>query len=317
MLLEYAQGPTMSGAPYYRPSIKPPPLYRWLAEQEGRFPILELPLPSDPGEPTPIGNELSYMYWQLFHEKILVNGICAFYPPDYRLLAEIMASFPSPESLASLTLYKPRYVIVHFDYYPIEVARAIRQRIMQQSLWLRVVKKFPNAWVIEPTMEDIPESVSQPNVGGLRDLSCSGWKATASRNGGGAPLAFDRNFETCWTSASAQRKGDFFELRLPKAVRIARIELYFRHQGEFATYPRGLRIEVSDDGKAWRGAAFDFSYYRLLKALLDDPKTGRMTIDIGPLLARFVRLVVDYDPHAPPWTISEMFIFDQMPLTTD
>ncbi|MEJ2746067.1 MAG: discoidin domain-containing protein, partial [bacterium] len=217
----------------------------------------------------------------------------------------------------SLTLYKLRYVIVHFDSYPTEVARAMRQRIAQQARCLRIVKEFPNVWVVALDGEELPEPAAQPGAGNLSDLPCFGWRAAASRNGAGTALAFDRNFETFWTTASSQRKGDFFELQLPKTVRISRIDLYFKHQVEFVDYPRDLHVEVSDDGKTWREAPLQFAYYRLLKALLDDPKTDRMTVDIEPVLTRFVRLSIAYDALAPPWTISEIFVFEQIPLTAD
>ena len=48
-----------------------PPVYHWLAEQEGDFAILELPLPRAPRS---VHKETRYMYYSTYHWKRLVNG---------------------------------------------------------------------------------------------------------------------------------------------------------------------------------------------------------------------------------------------------
>jgi hypothetical protein len=99
-------------APVPRPADLPP-VYGWLAGQEGGFAILELPFYSAPEPEYP---EVKRMYASIFHWKRLVNGYSGLTPPRQTALATSLRGFPDEEALAALRdlgRQGLRYVIVH------------------------------------------------------------------------------------------------------------------------------------------------------------------------------------------------------------
>jgi hypothetical protein len=93
---------------------EPPPVYRWLAEQPGRDPVVHLPMLDVYGlERRPAFHESIYMVYSTLHWKPLVNGYAGIEPRRYVQLRELLRSFPSPESLAGLRAAGTRYVVVH------------------------------------------------------------------------------------------------------------------------------------------------------------------------------------------------------------
>jgi hypothetical protein len=70
----------------------PPQVYRWLADQEGDFAVLELPSPNH-------WYDYMYMYYSTFHWKDLVNGHSGYVPPEYRSLRQLFKKFPSKQSV--------------------------------------------------------------------------------------------------------------------------------------------------------------------------------------------------------------------------
>jgi hypothetical protein len=92
----------------------PPPVYRWLAEQPGREPIVELPMLDVYGlERRPAFHESVYMVYSTLHWKPLVNGYAGIEPRHYVRLRELSRAFPSQEFLDALRSIGTRYVIVH------------------------------------------------------------------------------------------------------------------------------------------------------------------------------------------------------------
>ncbi len=116
-LLEAWQGPQEVAALPVAPSRA----HQWLASQEGRFGVLEWPLPR------PSDLNARYQLWSVGTWTPLVNGHAGLYPPDFIRLYESADGFPSPRSLAQLKEGFPvRYVLAHFGAVP--EGSAIRER---------------------------------------------------------------------------------------------------------------------------------------------------------------------------------------------
>ena len=93
---------------------EPPPVYRWLAEQPGRDPVVHLPMLDVYGlERRPAFHESIYMVYSTLHWKPLVNGYAGIEPRAYVQLRELLRAFPSEASLAALRGAGARWIVVH------------------------------------------------------------------------------------------------------------------------------------------------------------------------------------------------------------
>jgi len=91
-----------------------PPVYRWLAQQPGRDPVVHLPMLDVYGlERRPAFHESVYMVYSTLHWKPLVNGYAGIEPHAYVRLRELARAFPSEEFLQALRAIGTRYVVVH------------------------------------------------------------------------------------------------------------------------------------------------------------------------------------------------------------
>ncbi len=126
-------------------AVDPPPVYEWLAKQEGDFTIAEYPLEDDQ----------EYFFWQRIHQKRLVNGA---QPGTYadEVRKEII-DILKPETPGILKYLGTRYIIFHPDKYlksedvPVigEVPDVSKQR------GLKLIKTFEDAGVYEVVVEPI------------------------------------------------------------------------------------------------------------------------------------------------------------------
>ena len=77
---------------------EPPAVYRWLADQPGRTPVVHLPMLDVGGlERRPRYHESIYMVYSTLHWKPLVNGYAGIEPARYVKLRELARGFPSRE----------------------------------------------------------------------------------------------------------------------------------------------------------------------------------------------------------------------------
>jgi hypothetical protein len=113
---------------------EPPPVYRWLADQPGRDPVVHLPMLDVHGlERRPAFHESVYMVYSTLHWKPLVNGYAGIEPKAYVRTRTLSWEFPSEEFLGALRATGTRYVVLHRKGYgPFQWARL--QRGMPQAL---------------------------------------------------------------------------------------------------------------------------------------------------------------------------------------
>jgi hypothetical protein len=95
-------------------SREPPAVYRWLAAQPGRDPVVHLPMLDVYGlERRPAFHESVYMVYSTLHWKPLVNGYAGIEPRQYVRLRELSRGFPAEEFVQALRAIGTRHVIVH------------------------------------------------------------------------------------------------------------------------------------------------------------------------------------------------------------
>lgn len=131
--------------PYARaPEI--PDVYRWLAEEEGTIPIVEMPLPRVKRQ----RDNAVYLYWSTSHYQPLANGYATVVPPTYAEIADAMKTFPDPEGVSLLRSYGFRYVILHRDRYLRRRAARMEEGLAAEP-GLRRVYRTENETVFEIT----------------------------------------------------------------------------------------------------------------------------------------------------------------------
>lgn len=117
----------------------------------------------------------------------------------------------------------------------------------------------------------------------------TGWSATASS--GTASRALDGSGTSSWSTGGNQNGGEWFRLDLGARTLFNRLEL--DNTATPGQYARGLTVEVSDDGAAWKNVA-------------SQPGTdGLTTVRFSPQVARYVRLT-QTGSAATPWSFSEV-----------
>lgn len=132
-------------------AVNPPPVYEWLAKQEGDFIIAEYPLE----------NDVEYLFWQRIHQKRLVNGALSVTYAD-KVRKEIV-DILKPETPGILKHLGARYIILHPNKYleseDVPVIGEVPDLSKQKGL--RLLKTFEKAQVYEivakptePTIED-------------------------------------------------------------------------------------------------------------------------------------------------------------------
>jgi len=124
-----------------------PTVYKWLSQEKGDFPILELPLPQ---APTQVGIEAERIYFSTYHWKRLVNGYSGYFPPDYiSLYQKGTKGFPSDEAIVLLRRRGIKYVIIHFDEYEEQDRRVVENLLRGHKDNIRLVTYFENNFVYE------------------------------------------------------------------------------------------------------------------------------------------------------------------------
>jgi len=126
---------------------KIPAVYQWLSEQKGDFPILELPLPNEPGD---VWREAIRVYFSTYHWKKMVNGYSGYFPSDYDFLYQKgMKEFPAEESVSLLIKYGIKYLIIHFAEYEEQDRERIWKQIKGKEGQLKPVISFESDFVYE------------------------------------------------------------------------------------------------------------------------------------------------------------------------
>ncbi len=164
-----------------------------------------------------------------------------------------------------------------------DVARARNATAGRSTLW---------------TVEELTRALPRPL---LPDAT---WRASASHNAAAAAAAFDF---TRWSSGAPQQAGMWFQVELPRVFTLA--EIQFDSQiiagggggaAPAVTAPKGYRVEVSLDGKTWKGP------------IAEGQGTGRTTaIAFAPVDAKFVRITQTATVEdAPVWTMERLRLYE-------
>ena len=90
-----------------------------------------------------------YMVNSTRHWQPLLNGYSDYIPPDFRELANTLASFPSRESFQAMKSRRTRYIVLHRELYGAQTARQIEARLQEYMPYLRPVAADDRVLVYE------------------------------------------------------------------------------------------------------------------------------------------------------------------------
>jgi len=122
------------------------------------------------------------------------------------------------------------------------------------------------------------------------------WKVSASHNAQTAPKAIDGNMETRYETARGQVPGMWFQIELPEAATVSGLRLDAGNS--FQDFPRGYKVELSDDGRTWGPP--------VATGKGDSPVTD---ILFPPSKGRFIRITQTGSTEGLYWSIHELNIF--------
>lgn len=146
-------------------------------------------------------------------------------------------------------------------------------------------------------------------------LDSGNFKVLTNVNPESAGNILDGNIATCWTSNTPQKPGQVLEIDLGKNLPdLGRITLL---AGKPEHVPRGLRLEISQDGRTWQTVqetprAWGFLHWSGPHPFYR-PQEGRIDLTFTPRSGRFIRLTQLGTEPTYPWAIAECFIYQGIP----
>ncbi|MFQ6108607.1 MAG: discoidin domain-containing protein [Candidatus Aminicenantales bacterium] len=280
-----------------------PEVYRWLAEREGDFPFIELPLP-EPGERI-AKIECPRVYYSTYHWKKMVNGYSGFFPPVYYELMRRWKDFPLEKNIHDLKRLGVRYVVIHPDLYKEKEAVHVLAGIPSLAKDMHLIAQIEEALVYELTYSPKEEYelvlLERPPA-----LSKKSWTARSNVKPDKAPLAFDGDLSTRWETGP-QKRGYFFELDLGQVRTIRGFSL--KLESKPLDYPRGYRVEVSTDRASWRLVSQEEVTALPITSFL---RANDLSLDVifFPVQARYIKITNTGEDEVYYWSIYEMDVFE-------
>jgi len=301
ILIEYLSIPIPSRPVRVKEDI--PEVYKWLAAKEGKFSIIELPLPK-PGKR--VGQiECPRLHYSTYHWKMLVNGYSGYFPPLYDELKRRLQTQPLEQNIKDLKSLGVKYIIIHSSLYKEEELKNILSEIIRLEKHVQFVTQLEDAYVYE-LMYSPGEEFKIISIDRSRTISKRGWKAASNVKKRKIKYALDGDLSTRWESGP-QRKGVFFELDLGQIRRIKGLSLKLGTKP--LDYPRGYRIEISKDKVTWTKVAEEEKTVLPITAFL---RAKDLSLDVifPPTETKYIKIINTGEDKVYYWSIYEMDVFE-------
>jgi hypothetical protein len=144
----------------------------------------------------------------------------------------------------------------------------------------------------------------------VREVAAGGIRVTASDATDVAGRMVDRVGTTLWGTGHPQRGDEWVRVDLGAVVPVALVRWL---PGTYQEVPRGLRLEASLDGVAWRTLVDLPEYVGPLYWSAGQPmarvRSGRVELRVPPTPARFLRLTQTGRGAFYAWTIRELYVY--------
>ncbi len=276
-----------------------PAVYSAVKELPEGAALVELPIPPR-GQAK--SREALYLYYSTHHWKKVVNGYSGYIPPGYTIIGEAMQNFPSAPTFKLLRDLEVGYVLVHSKWFMGIEGKKIKADLddFPGEVKLLTASEGNYLYQLAPRPRQEKEESGLTEVGDKRT-----WTASSNCANGQARLAFDGNPETGWSTGRPQSEGDYYWLDLGETLRLQKIELSLNKKP--LDYPRGYKLEGSEDGLSWQILSENSFYFPELTAgMIEDYSKYRVEIVFEPCRVRFLRLTSTLSHKNRPWSIQEI-----------
>ena len=147
-------------------------------------------------------------------------------------------------------------------------------------------KKRRQPWRIDELLAAMPQPLTNRST----------WEVTASHNAASARNAIDGDIATRFDTSIPQVPGMWFQIKLPQATEIIGLEL--DAASSTRDYPRGYKVELSEDGRNWgQPAAIGHGIGPLTE------------ISFPPARTQFIRITQTGSVPGLYWSIHELQVF--------
>jgi len=274
-----------------------PEVYHWLADRPDVNVVAEWPASRHRLERF----DALPMYCSTVHWKRTVEGFTGYFPPTYNFTKWRLFHFPDPDSVRFLERFGVDTLLVRSE-----------PTSRQPPLPGVVLRTFADGTrVLHLAAQPTPAFELPAPVSSLVEASREGWEVQASAPG--AERAIDDDEDTEWETPERQAKGDFYRVRFPDPIEVARVSIAVHAPYEF---PMHLRLLGQDPSGEWREIPFDaaLSYDRLFAELLHAPRTAALDLDPEPRRLSGLRLrITETDPFWMPWKMAELRVYGRSP----
>ncbi len=144
----------------------------------------------------------------------------------------------------------------------------------------------------------------------VREIAPATLRVSASDGAGAVARMTDRIGATLWSTGRPQRGGEWIHVDLGAVVPVALIRWL---PGTFQEVPRGVRLEASGDGVAWRTLVDLPKYLGPLYWSAGRPmarvRSGRVELRVPPVPIRYLRVTQTGRDAVWAWTIRELHVY--------
>ena len=246
--------------------------------------------------PTGIFEDALATFHTTEHDHRVINGLSGYNPPHYTILSRALTE-GDPAGVAILRRYADIVVFSRRDH---PGASTLTSLLRETPRAVPLPSTATNdvtllAFQPAPAIED-----AGPIVEEVRPTAIEITPAVQPAN-----ALTDDDYETGWDSPGPQRGLETMTLSVAAAGVLSGVRLSLGRR--VASFPRGLAIEVSDDGVHWAHAADADGAAAAIEAALAEPRKVDVTIRFAPRRARFVR-VTQTGWAEDPWAVVEVRI---------
>lgn len=280
---------------------KLPQVYRWLAEDPARAPILELPLAG----PGPRRNllEIQRVYASTVHWRPLVNGYSGYLPPVWRELRRRAVRRGPRAVLEDARRLGVRQVLVHTEL--LERPELARTRAALRSLGARLARSAGvdgvEVWDLVGPHPEAPAATRPDQT----PIDRTDWQVSATVNPELAGRLVDGDLRTRWHSGP-QEPGHRLTVDLGHVHPVGRVEMALAgHRGDF---PRALTVEARTGAGDWQVVA-TLNLDRLPIESLLRPTTTPVAVSFPTVVTRHLRLTTREHHPSRYWSVHELEIW--------